>query len=276
MSGSSFSSAPAAPSSPEVVRRIVQYVPAAVLLALAIATWQLLAAALNVPDYLLPPPSEIWQTTVDQHQLLIDNAQPTLKIAVAGFLLALALGLLAAIAIRYSRLIELALFPIVISTQTVPVVGLAPILVIILGYDLLPKIVIVCLVCFFPITVNTVDGFKSVDPDLTALLRTMGASTWRLFRDVDWPSALPYVFSGAKVAVTYSVIGAIFGEWAGSSEGLGYLLNQSREQFDTPLVFSAMTVLTIMGISLFLLVVLAERLLLPWRTTRNRTALEHR
>jgi ABC-type nitrate/sulfonate/bicarbonate transport system permease component len=159
----------------------------------------------------------------------------------------------------------------------VPIVGLAPILVILFGFDLTPKLVIVSLICFFPITVNAVDGFKSVDPDLISLMRTMGARRRRIFRDVEWPAALPYVFSGAKVAVTYSVIGAIFAEWAGSSEGLGYLLNQSRDQFDTSLAFSAMVILTVMGIGLYLSVAAAERILLPWyHDERRRDALVRR
>jgi ABC-type nitrate/sulfonate/bicarbonate transport system permease component len=257
-----------------LTRVVTRYLPPLTLLAGAIALWQIIVVARNVPDYLLPAPSAVGQTVLDQRAVLFDNTLPTLKIAVVGFALALGLGLALAVAIRHSRLLELALYPIVISTQTVPIVGLAPILVILLGFDLAPKLVIVCLICFFPITVNTVDGLKSVDPDLVNVMRTMGAGRWRLFRDVEWPSALPYAFSGAKVAVTYSVIGAIFAEWAGSSEGLGYLLNQSRDQFDTALAFAAMAVLTIMGIALYLVVAVAERVLLPWhREEKRRDAL---
>jgi ABC-type nitrate/sulfonate/bicarbonate transport system permease component len=253
------------------------YLPPLGLLAAAIGLWQVIVVYRNVPDYLLPAPSEIGRTMLDDRQLLYDNTRPTLKIAVFGFLIALGLGLVLAVAIRHSRMLEIALYPIVISTQTVPIVGLAPILVILLGFDLAPKLVIVALICFFPITVNAVDGLKSVDPELVSVMRTMRAGRWRLFRDVEWPSALPYVFSGARVAVTYSVIGAIFAEWAGSSEGLGFLLNQSRDEFDTALAFGAMVVLTIMGIGLYLVVALAERILLPWyHDARRRDALVRR
>jgi ABC-type nitrate/sulfonate/bicarbonate transport system permease component len=161
----------------------------------------------------------------------------------------------------------MALYPIVIASQTVPVIALAPVLVLLLGYTALPKLIITALICFFPITVNAVDGFKSVDPDLLRLMRTLGANRWRLFRDVEWPSALPAVFSGAKVAITFSVIGAIFGERVGSSEGLSYLMIQQQAQFQTAAMFATIAVLFLMGLCLFGLVALAERLLLPWHST---------
>ncbi|HLJ68416.1 MAG TPA: ABC transporter permease [Chloroflexota bacterium] len=247
--------------------------PPLALLAGAVGVWQIVTVARHVPDYLLPPPAEIWQSAVDQHQLLWDNTLPTLRIALSGFLLALVLGLALAIAIRYSRALELALYPIVIATQTVPVIALAPILVVLLGFGLMPKLIVVCLICFFPITVNAVDGFKSVDPDLVNLMRTLGAGRGRIFRDIEWPSALPFIFSGARVAITYCVIGALYGELVGSFEGLGWLMQQEQSQFNTPLIFAAMAVLSLMGMGLFGLVALAERLLLPWHREPGGDAL---
>jgi NitT/TauT family transport system permease protein len=252
------------------MRRVARLAPPLLLLAAGIAAWQIITVARNVPDYLLPPPSDIWQTAIDERELLWQNTIPTVKIAVGGFLLALTLGLVIAVLIRYSRVIELALYPIVIVSQTVPILALAPILVVILGFTILPKLVVVCLVCFFPITVNTVDGLKSVDPELVNLMRTMGAGRWRLFREVEWPSALPYVFSGARVAITYSVIGAIFGEWVGSSEGLGWYMIQAKDQLDTAGLFAAMIILTLIGICLFAAVSVVERLLLPWYRRERR------
>ena len=254
-----------------------RYLPPALLLALAVAAWQALAMALAVPDWLLPKPSTIWQATVDEHDLLLQNTPPTLEIALLGFGLALLLGLTLAIAIHYSRLVELALYPILIGSQSVPLLALAPILVVLLGYNVLPKLIMVCLICFFPIVVNTVDGFKSVDPDLVNLMRSLGAGKLRLFRDVEFPTALPYIFSGAKVAATFAVVGAIVGEWVGSSEGLGYLMIQKQSQFDTAVIFSAMLILTALGIGMFLAVAIAERVLMPWHHgEKQRDALQTR
>lgn len=257
--------------------RGARFLPPLLLLLLLGVLWQLWTVTQRVPDFLLPGPVAIWQATWLQHDLLLNNTLPTLEIAVFGFVFALALGFFLAVAIRFSHALELILYPIVIASQTVPVVALAPILVVLLGFTVLPKLIVVCLICFFPIVVNTVDGFRGVDRDLINMMRTLGASRWRLFRDVELPSALPYLFSGAKVAVTFSVVGALFGEWVGSSEGLGWLMIQEQAQLDTAMIFSAIAMLILMGVGLFVLVVLAERLLLPWhRPETDSDALIHR
>jgi len=249
-------------------------VPPALILTLAVVAWQVYVTAARVPDFILPSPSGIWRSFVDQHDLLIQNTWPTVKIALGGYLLAVAVGLILAVAIHSFRWLELALYPLVIGSQAVPFVAFAPVLVIIFGYDLAPKLIIVCLICFFPITVNAVDGFKSVDPDLIALMRTLGAGRWRLFREIAWPTALPLIFSGARVAVTYCVVGAIFAEWSGASEGLGWLLRQETSQFETGVIFADAAVLAILGIALFAAVGLLERLFLPWyHIERRRGAL---
>jgi ABC-type nitrate/sulfonate/bicarbonate transport system permease component len=143
------------------------------------------------------------------------------------------------------------------------------------GYGLGPKIIVVALICFFPIVVNTVDGLKSADPDVVNLMRTLGARRWQIFLKVQVPSALPFFFSGTKVAVAISVIGAVVGEWGGSSEGLGYLMIRSKPQFLTERVFAAMAVLSAMGIGLFLLVATIEKLAIPWwHTERRQRALD--
>lgn len=263
--------------SSSALRTLAGFIPPVALLALGLLAWQIIATMKNVPDYLLPTPTLIWQTTINEHDLLLTNTWPTLKIVVFGFLIAFALGFLLAVAINDSPLLERALYPIIIASQTIPLIALAPILVVLLGFTILPKLIVVALICFFPIAVNTVDGFKSVDPDQINLLRTLGAGRWRLFRDVQFPTALPYLFSGTKVAATFSVIGAIFGEWVGSSEGLGYVMIQKSAQLDTAALFSAVLILAIIGITLFAVVALAERLLLPWyHTEKKRDALSRR
>jgi ABC-type nitrate/sulfonate/bicarbonate transport system permease component len=254
----------------QLITRLSRLIPPLFILILCIVAWQVYVVVAGIPDFILPAPSGVWQSFLDQHDLLLQNTWPTVQIALGGYILALALGLLLAIAIRSSRWLELSLYPLLITSQAVPLVALAPILVIVFGFDLLPKLIIVCLICFFPITVNAVDGFKSVDPDLISLLRTLGAGRWRLFREVEWPAALPLIFSGARIAITYSVVGAIFAEWSGASEGLGWLLQQERSQFETGVVFADTAILAILGILLFASVALLERLLLPWYHSDQR------
>jgi ABC-type nitrate/sulfonate/bicarbonate transport system permease component len=151
-----------------------------------------------------------------------------------------------------------------IASQTIPIVVLAPILVVWFGFGITPKLVIVALICFFPITVNTLDGLRSVDPDLVKMMRALGASRLQRLRIVEAPAALPYAFSGAKVAVTVSVIGAVFAEYVGSSEGLGHLINQAQAQLLTARSFAAVVVLSVMAIGLFLLLSALERRVITW------------
>ena len=189
----------------------------------------------------------------------------TLLETLLGFGLALAAGLLVGALVEASPVLQRAVYPLVVASQTVPIPAIAPLLLIWFGYGLLPKVLVTALIGFFPLAVNTVDGLRATDRDVLDLLRSLGAGRWGRFRLAKLPSALPFVFSGAKVAVAVCVIGAVFGEFVGSSAGLGYLINRSRAQFLTDRVFACLVLLALIGIGLFALVALAERLLLPWR-----------
>ncbi len=197
--------------------RLLRLVPPIALVAAALSLWEAVVDIRHVPDYLLPAPSEIWRTTLSERDLLFVNTLPTLEIAVLGFSLALVAGLAIALAIHFSRAVELAFYPMVIASQAVPVLALAPILVILMGFSIFPKLVVVALICFFPITVNAVDGMKSVDRDLVNLMRTMGANRWHVLRDVELPTALPFFFSGAKIASARLVSATL---WLGNSATL--------------------------------------------------------
>jgi putative hydroxymethylpyrimidine transport system permease protein len=151
-----------------------------------------------------------------------------------------------------------------IGSQTIPIVVLAPILVILLGYNLLPKVVIVALICFFPIVVNGLDGLRLVDDDFIHMMRTLDATRWAIFRKVEFPGALPSIFSGMRVAATFAAIGAVFGEWSGASEGLGYLIQASTPNLQTARIFACILLLTLIAMALFGLVSVLERLLCPW------------
>jgi ABC-type nitrate/sulfonate/bicarbonate transport system permease component len=233
---------------------------------LVLALWQLYVGVSGIPESSLPSPTEIAQAGWDQRQLLLDNTWVTIAEILIGFAVAIVIGVLLAILIRSSRLIERAIYPWLVASQMVPVVALAPIFVIWTGFDLRPKIMVIALVAFFPIVVNTFDGLRAADPQLQRLLRTLRASRWQRFRFAQLPGALPFFFSGLKIAAALSVIGAVFGEWVGSSEGLGHLILIFNNATETAAMFATIFLLAAIGLALFGLVSLAERLLLPWRS----------
>jgi ABC-type nitrate/sulfonate/bicarbonate transport system permease component/ABC-type nitrate/sulfonate/bicarbonate transport system substrate-binding protein len=238
--------------------------PALALSLAALGTWELAVRALRVPEYLLPAPSAVLADLLDDRRLLLDGAWVTLREMLGGIAIAVAAGLALALLLHLSATLRRALYPLLIGSQTVPVVVLAPVLVILLGFDLAPKLAIVALTCFFPIVVNGVDGLRSVDAELVRMMRTLHASRWGILRRVELPSALPPLFSGMRVAATYAAIGAVFGEWAGSNAGLGYVMLQATPSLDTPRIFAAVVLLTLLSLALFALVSLLERALVPW------------
>jgi len=243
--------------------------PLAILCAIAVA-WELaarldvLANALRIEPFLVPAPSEIAQSLWSDRGLLADNGWVTLKEVVAGFALSVAAGVGFAVLLHLSTTLRRAVYPLLVASQTVPIVVIAPILVVWLGFGIGPKLAIIALICFFPITVNTLDGLGSVDPDLVKMMRTLDASRWQTFRRIEAPSALPYFFSGAKIAVAVAVIGAVFGEWAGSSSGLGHLIQQASAQLQTARTFGAVVVLSGLAILLFALLAGVERRVAWW------------
>ena len=228
------------------------------------ARWDWISNALNIEDFLVPAPSDIAKSLWEDRSLLSSNAWVTLKEVVFGFAIAAVAGIGFALLIHLSETARRAVYPLLIASQTIPIVILAPILVVWFGFGLTPKLVIVALICFFPITVNMLDGLRSVDPDLTKMLRSLGAGRLQRLWRAEIPTALPYAFSGARVAITVSVIGAVFAEYVGSSEGLGHLINQAQAQLLTARSFAAVVVLSAMAILLFALVSLIERKVITW------------
>ena len=232
--------------------------------------WEGSVRLAEVPTWLLPPPSTIFAELYSSRSLLWVHTLVTLQEVLIGFALALGGGIALALVIAYSRLVERSLYPIVIASQTIPIIAIAPLLLIWVGYGLTPKVIVVALIAFFPIVVNMVDGLKAVDADMVNMMRTFGASRWQVFSKLQMPISLPFLFSGTKIAISVSVIGAVIGEWIGASQGLGYLMTRSIPQFQTERVFAAIVILSIMGIALFLCVVLLERVVLSWRYTEKR------
>jgi ABC-type nitrate/sulfonate/bicarbonate transport system, permease component len=235
------------------------------LLAAAVGVWEFVVRAAQVPDYLFPAPSAIASALGSDAGLLASATLVTLREVVLGYLLAVVLALALAVLLHFSDALRRALLPILVLSQTVPTVLLAPVLAILLGYGITPKLVVVAIVCFFPIVVNAVDGLRSTDADLVRMMRTLHGSRLAIFRRVEVPGALPAVFSGARIAATYAAVGAVFGEWAGSSAGLGFVMLQAQPALLTARIFAAVLILCALALGLYAVVSLAERLLVPWQ-----------
>ena len=234
------------------------------LLCLFVLAWQGVASLESVDDLTLASPVETFEALRDDWSLLMDNARVTLVEVVLGLAVSVAAGVLFAVSMHLLRPLRDAAYPLLVGSQAIPVVVLAPLFVLAFGYGIGPKLAIVALICFFPITVNLLDGLRSAPPELLKLMRSMGASRLRTLRSVELPAALPSLFSGLKVAATVSVIGAVFGEWAGADEGLGRLVLLGNIQLQTPRVYAGIVILTVMAVGLFVLVASLERLACPW------------
>ncbi len=239
--------------------------PPLTLIVAVLLGWEAFARLSGTPAWLLPPPSALPPAFVRSAPELVRHTRVTALEVILGLAVATAAGVAAAVAITWSATLERAFYPIVVASQAVPLPVLAPLIVIFLGYGLAPKIVLITLICFFPIVVSTVDGLRGVDRDLPDLLRSFGATRRQIFVKVRWPAALPFFFSGLRVAAAVSVIGAVFGELVGASAGLGYYIRDQVPRFRTAEVYVATLILALMGVALFLLVRGAEWLLLPWR-----------
>lgn len=229
--------------------------------------WELIIKVLSVPEIIIAAPSSIVHSLVHNAPLLINSSGVTLAIIAYGFALSVVLGVaLALVLIRFPG-VSRAVYPLVVLFQTVPKVALAPIFVIWFGYDLAPKILLIIVISFFPISLNTIAGLQRVDPNLLLLMRSVGCSKTETLLRVMVPSALPNLFAGLKIGVTFSVIGAIVAEFSGANRGLGYLIQFASSQLDTPLVFASLVVVSAMGVALFYIVALLEKLIIPWASS---------
>jgi ABC-type nitrate/sulfonate/bicarbonate transport system permease component len=246
------------------LRRLAGYGPAIVLTLALLALWELYVHAGQVSVQVLPSPIAIVQALMNNWSIIYDNTLQTLLETVLGLAIAALLGLLLAITLDISSWMRRAVYPLLITSQTIPIIALAPLLLIWIGYDIRPKLIVVTLYCFFPIAVATVDGLASAEPELIKLLHSMRATRWQILSLVRLPGAMPAFFSGLRIAAAYSVIGAIFGEYVGAEKGLGIYMQKAANSFATINVFAAILVTTILSLLLFGLVSLIERLALPW------------
>ncbi len=225
--------------------------------------WELITVFAGVPDYVLPAPTQILKVIGEEWQQLLVNAAVTFGEAAAGFLLSVVIGIPLGVAIVYSRWLDRILYPLLVASQSIPKVALAPIFVVWFGFGLLPKVLIAFSIAFFAIVVNTVVGMKRAPVEMIHLMRSMGASSLQIFLRVRLPVAAPYIFAGIKISATFAVVGAIVGEFIAASSGLGYLQLIANNNFQIPLLFGILVLLSVMGGVLYGLVVLLEWLVLP-------------
>jgi NitT/TauT family transport system permease protein len=235
--------------------------------AVIVILWQGYVDLAHVSKIILPSPLEIMWASWQRSDLLLRETVPTALESIYGFALAVVIGIPLAVCVASSRILNLTLYPILIATQSVPKVAVAPIILVWFGLGMQSKLAIAFLVAFFPIVVDTATGLQATPPGLMELAHSLRASRWQTFWKVQFPAALPFIFSGAKVAVTLAVIGAVIGEFVGSIDGLGNLLLSANSQLDGPLAWAALVWLSVLGILLFLGVIVAERLLMPWAET---------
>jgi ABC-type nitrate/sulfonate/bicarbonate transport system permease component len=234
------------------------------LLGALLGAWAWVSSLESVDDLLVASPGETARALAQDWDLLWSNALVTLREVLIGLAIAVVGGAGAAVAMHLSRVLREAAYPLLVASQAIPIVVLAPIFVLAFDYGIGPKVAIVALICFFPVTVNVLDGLRSVAPEQLTLMRSLGASRLRTLASVELPAALPAFFSGLRIAATVSVIGAVFGEWAGADDGLGRLVLLGNDQLQTPRVYAGVAILTAMAVALFCLASLAERLACPW------------
>jgi NitT/TauT family transport system permease protein len=237
--------------------------PVAAAFIALLAVWQLVTVFAGVPVYVLPSPTQILHAIGEEWQQLLVNSAVTFAEAAAGFLLSVVVGIPLGVAIVYSRMLDRVLYPLLVASQSIPKVALAPIFVVWFGFGLLPKVLIAFSIAFFAIVVNTVVGMKRTPVEMIHLMRSLGASRRQIFLRVRLPVAAPYIFAGIKISATFAVVGAIVGEFIAASSGLGYLQLVANNNFQIPLLFGILVLLSVMGGALYGLVVLLEWLVLP-------------
>jgi NitT/TauT family transport system permease protein len=232
--------------------------------AIIVLLWHYYVVLLRVPVVVLPTPMQVLDTMVREARILWEEAWITALECIYGFALAMGIGIPIAVTVTYSRIANLMFYPLVVASQSIPKVAVAPILLVWFGTGLQSKLAMAFVIAFFPVVVDTATGLRSTSPELLELARSLQCSRLQTFFKIQLPSALPSIFSGAKIAVTLAVIGAVIGEFIGSNEGLGNLLLTANSQLNTPLVWASLVVLSILGMVLYGAVVLAEKILMPW------------
>ncbi|MBX5334126.1 ABC transporter permease [Rhodococcus fascians] len=238
--------------------------PAVTVVVLSIAVWQIYVEVSGIRPQVLPSPGRVLTQGWAQREAIAENAAATLQVTLVGFAVSLVLAWLLAIAVDFSPWLRRAFVPLFVVSQTLPIIAIAPLLIIWFGFGLLPKILVIALATFFPMAIGLIEGFAAADRDARALLATMGAGRWQQFRYVRLPSALPRFFTSLRIGITYAVVGAIFAEYAGATAGLGIYMSQQKNSFRTDLVLAAVALTAVISVLLFVSTFVVERVVAPW------------
>ncbi|PJK20911.1 ABC transporter permease [Mycolicibacterium goodii] len=241
------------------------------LVAVLLAAWWAVTEAELVAPYILPSPADTWLAAHDNAAYLAENTWVTAWETVIGFVIAAIVGELVAVVMIYSAGVEKTVYPLILFAQVVPKIAIAPLFIVWLGFGPSPKILVAVLMAFFPIVISGLAGLRSVDPEILELTSTMGASRFKTFLKIRFPASLPQLMSGLKVAATLAVTGAVVGEFVGANEGLGYVILQANGNVDTAMLFAALIIMSLLGIALFAVIELAEKMLIPWHSSRRTT-----
>ncbi|MBC9943532.1 ABC transporter permease [Leucobacter sp. cx-328] len=258
---------------PRSARVAAVVLPPALACCVLFGVWQGATQAGLVPPELLPSPTRIAEAGFAERDALLRHLVPTLTATVVGFGLSVAVAFLAAALLDFSQLLRRAILPILVVSQTLPLIALAPLVVLWFGFGLLPKVLLVAFVTFFPMVVGLLRGFTEADPEAEALLRSMGAGRWQVFRLLRLPASIPSFFSALRISITYAVVGTIFAEYAGAVAGLGVYMQSAKHVFRTDLVLAAVTMSSVLTLTLYGVVMLIERITVPWlRIERGKVA----
>jgi len=249
--------------------RAWEYLPALLLLAALVAGWEAWVRVFDTKPYILPAPSRVWSAFLDVRGVLPGHIRTTMTEAVLGLVYGAVVGVVLAVLIASLPLVRRVLYPLLVVSQTIPMVVLAPLLIAWFGFGMTPKIVVVALIAFFPIVVSTAEALAGADPEMVGLVRSMGAGRLQVMRYVLLPSALPAFFAGLKIAAAYAVVGAVIGEWVGASSGLGLFITRSQRSFRVDQIFVAVVVVALTSIALFGVVHVLARLVSPWMYVRE-------
>jgi ABC-type nitrate/sulfonate/bicarbonate transport system permease component len=244
----------------------------AVFMMLLVIIWEIIVDKGLVNRFILPSPLDVARTLVKSLPAMKDHILVTLEEAAIGFSIAVALSVFLAVLMDSVALVRKAVYPIVVVSQTIPIITLAPLFVIWFGFGLLPKVIAVILVCFFPVTISLVEGLASVDTDMVNMMKSMGATNLQIMKFVKLPASMVNFFSGLRIAATYSIMGAVIGEWLGGEKGLGIYIQRAKHSYDLPATFAAIVVIVILSMLFFKLISVLQDLSIPWHKLQKRNS----
>ncbi len=245
-------------------RALRSYGPPALVLVLLFVVWDLAIRIFDIEVYVFPAPGDVWTAFIEKPEIIVEDGWLTAQEALYGFLLGSIIGIALGVAFAYSRFLSRSFLPLVIASNAIPIIAVAPILLLVLGEGMTSKVAVTAFLCFFPVCINSMKGVASTPVQYVELMHVQAASGWQSFSKVRMPASLPYVFVGLKIGATFAIIGAIVAEFVAAQAGLGNVMVQSNYQLDTPELFAATFVAMVLGIAFYLAVTLAERIVIPW------------